>query len=104
MHAIDEEIRSIIDSCYERSRQILEDNMDKLHLMADALMKYETIDRKQIDEIMQGHEPGPPESWSDSDPSGPGNGGSGASVGQDEGAGESGTGERGGGQRPDPGP
>src|SRR5699024_5379880 len=43
-HAIDEEIRSIIDSCYERSRQILEDNMDKLHMMSNALMKYETID------------------------------------------------------------
>ena len=41
--------------------------MDKLHLMSDALMKYETIDRKQIDEIMQGREPGPPESWDDSD-------------------------------------
>ena len=64
-HAIDKEVRSIIDGCYERAKQILEDNMDKLHLMSDALMKYETIDRKQIDEIMQGHEPGPPESWDD---------------------------------------
>src|SRR5699024_1631636 len=42
-HAIDEEIRSIIDACYERSKQFLEENMDKLHLMADALMKCETI-------------------------------------------------------------
>ena len=66
-HAIDKEIRSIIDGCYERAKQILEDHMDKLHLMSDALMKYETIDRKQIDEIMQGREPGPPESWDDSD-------------------------------------
>jgi len=64
-HAIDEEVRSIIDSCYERAKQILEANMDKLHLMSDALMKYETIDRKQIDEIMQGREPGPPQSWDD---------------------------------------
>tara|TARA_B100002052_G_scaffold258569_1_gene250595 strand:- start:3843 stop:5807 length:1965 start_codon:yes stop_codon:yes gene_type:complete len=79
VHAIDEEMRAIIDSCYERSRQILEDNMDKLHLMSDALMKYETIDRKQIDEIMQGHEPGPPDSWNDSDPSG--NGGNGPNAG-----------------------
>ncbi|AWN17604.1 ATP-dependent zinc metalloprotease FtsH [Salinisphaera sp. LB1] len=103
VHAIDEEIRSIIDGCYERARQILEDNMDKLHLMADALMKYETIDRKQIDEIMQGHEPGPPESWTDSDPSGPGNGGSGASVGRGESAGESDTGgKRGGDSVPSP--
>src|SRR5699024_195268 len=74
-HAIDEEMRAIIDGCYERSRQILEDNMDKLHLMADALMKYETIDRKQIDEIMQGHEPGPPESWHDSNSSDSGHNG-----------------------------
>ncbi|MES1945442.1 ATP-dependent metalloprotease FtsH [Salinisphaera sp. PC39] len=73
-HAIDEEIRAIVDDCYRRSKQILEDNMDKLHLMADALMKYETIDRKQIDEIMQGHEPGPPQHWNDSDESGPGGG------------------------------
>ncbi|ROO28352.1 ATP-dependent metalloprotease [Salinisphaera orenii MK-B5] len=64
-HSIDEEIRSIIDGCYERSKQILEDNMDKLHLMSEALMKYETIDRKQIDEIMAGREPGPPQSWED---------------------------------------
>ncbi|HLQ85173.1 MAG TPA: ATP-dependent zinc metalloprotease FtsH [Salinisphaeraceae bacterium] len=74
-HAIDEEIRSIIDSCYERAKQILEENMDKLHLMADALMKYETIDRKQIDEIMAGRDPGPPENWKDSDRPGPGGGG-----------------------------
>lgn len=74
-HAIDEEIRSIIDACYERSKQILEENMDKLHLMSDALMKYETIDRKQIDEIMAGHEPGPPENWTDSDKPGSGSGG-----------------------------
>ncbi|MES1926859.1 ATP-dependent zinc metalloprotease FtsH [Salinisphaera sp. T31B1] len=79
-HAIDEEIRSIIDGCYERAKQILEDNMDKLHNMSDALMKYETIDRKQIDEIMQGREPGPPESWNDSDPSGPGSSGGASGV------------------------
>jgi len=37
-----------------------------LHVMADALMKYETIDGKQIDQIMQGEEPDPPEGWNDS--------------------------------------
>jgi len=75
-HAIDEEMRSIIDGCYERAKQILEDNMDKLHTMSDALMKYETIDRKQIDQIMQGNEPGPPQSWDDdADDSGPGSSG-----------------------------
>ena len=70
VHAIDEEMRAIIDNCYERSRQILEDNMDKLHLMADALMKYETIDRHQIDDIMEGRTPRPPKGWGDSGPAG----------------------------------
>lgn len=79
-HAIDEEVRSIIDACYERSRKILEGNMDKLHLMADALMKYETIDRRQIDQIMAGHDPGPPQSWNDSDDT-PGTGGGAAGAG-----------------------
>ena len=75
-HAIDEEMRSIIDGCYERAKEILQGNMDKLHSMSDALMKYETIDRKQIDEIMQGREPGPPQSWDDdADDSGPGSSG-----------------------------
>ena len=74
-HAIDEEMRNIIDGCYDRSKQILEDNMDKLHAMSDALMKYETIDRRQIDEIMQGHEPGPPQSWTDDSDSSSGSGG-----------------------------
>jgi len=41
--------------------------MDKMHVMADALMKWETIDSGQIDEIMEGKEPSPPESWSDDD-------------------------------------
>jgi cell division protease FtsH len=65
--AIDKEIRNIIDANYQRARQILQNNLDKLHLMADALMKYETIDAQQIAEIMQGREPGPPEGWSDTD-------------------------------------
>jgi len=66
--AIDSEIRSIIDRNYQRSLDILKKNEDKLHLMADALMKYETIDAGQIDAIMQGREPGPPEDWSDDEP------------------------------------
>ena len=65
-HIIDEEIRSFIDRNYERSRKILEEKKDILHLMADALMKYETIDKDQIDEIMHGKEPSPPRDWSDS--------------------------------------
>ncbi len=69
--AIDSEIRGVIDRNYQRSMDILTDNMDKLHLMADALMKYETIDVKQIDAIMDGREPGPPQDWTSN---GPGNG------------------------------
>ena len=68
--AIDSEIRTIIDRNYQRAVEILKQNEDKLHLMAEALMKYETIDAGQIDSIMEGKEPGPPSDWSD-DESGP---------------------------------
>ena len=64
-HTIDEEIRLIIDRNYDRSQQILTDNMDKLHLMAEALIKYETIDTDQINEIMKGKVPRPPSGWDD---------------------------------------
>ncbi|WP_152205947.1 ATP-dependent zinc metalloprotease FtsH [Marinobacter changyiensis] len=67
---IDEEVRSIIDECYEKARQLLTDNRDKLDNMADALMKYETIDRLQIDDIMEGRTPRPPKGWNDRGPSG----------------------------------
>ena len=70
-HAIDEEIRAVIDRNYERAKQILENNLDKLHKMAEALMKYETIDREQIDAIMAGREPGPPRDWVNDDDSTP---------------------------------
>ena len=66
-HAIDEEIRNIIDKNYKRSEKILKKNIDKLHLMADALIKYETIDAAQIDDIMKGKVPRPPSDWDDSD-------------------------------------
>ncbi len=66
-HIIDEEIRSVIDSNYERTEQILKDNLDKLHNMTDALMTYETIDRDQIDDIMAGKTPREPKGWSDID-------------------------------------
>lgn len=49
---IDEEIRILIDRNYARAKQILEDNMDLMHSMKDALMKYETIDAGQIDDLM----------------------------------------------------
>ncbi|WP_029652311.1 ATP-dependent zinc metalloprotease FtsH [Marinobacter daepoensis] len=67
---IDEEVRNIIDECYEIARKILIDNRDKLDMMAEALMKYETIDRYQIDDIMAGKEPRPPKNWGDSGPAG----------------------------------
>lgn len=64
---IDEEIRSIIDDCYNRARTILEENRDKLELMKDALMEYETIDAEQISQIMGGNRPRPPADWSKDD-------------------------------------
>jgi cell division protease FtsH len=67
-HAIDEEIRRVIDTNYERAKKILEENLDKLHVMADALMKYETIDTEQIDDIMAGRTPRPPVDWTDEEP------------------------------------
>jgi cell division protease FtsH len=66
-HTIDSEIRNIIDIQYKRATQLIKDNLDKMHIMADALMKYETIDAKQIDEIMEGKTPSAPESWTDDD-------------------------------------
>ncbi|WP_265091605.1 ATP-dependent zinc metalloprotease FtsH [Marinobacter litoralis] len=62
---IDEEVRNIVDTCYETAKQILVENREKLDMMAHALMKYETIDRFQIDDIMEGREPRPPKSWGD---------------------------------------
>ena len=49
---IDEEIRSIIDRNYQRAEQLLKSNIDKLHIMAKALIKYETLNSDQIDDIM----------------------------------------------------
>ncbi|MAL90747.1 MAG: ATP-dependent zinc metalloprotease FtsH [Pseudomonas sp.] len=60
---IDEEVRSIIDHCYGTAKQILTDNRDKLDMMAEALMKYETIDAPQIDDIMAGRPPREPRDW-----------------------------------------
>ena len=65
--SIDQEVRTFIDRNYQRAEQLLQENIDTLHLMAEALIKYETIDRDQIDEIMQGKKPTPPEGWDDDD-------------------------------------
>ncbi len=70
-HAIDEEVRKIIDRNYERARVILEKNKKQLHAMAKALMKYETIIDVQVKDIMEGREPTPPKDWDDSDDSKP---------------------------------
>jgi cell division protease FtsH len=67
---IDLEVRRIIDESYDTARRILEENRDKLDMMADALMKYETIDSHQIDAIMEGREPDDPSGWHSGDSSG----------------------------------
>jgi len=77
---IDREVRAIIDSCYGRAKRLLEENRDKLDMMAEALMQYETIDASQIDDIMAGHKPRPPKDWRDQGP-----GDTGARSGQDAG-------------------
>ena len=64
-NTIDEEVRGILDRAYQTATKILQENMDTLHLMTEALMKYETIDESQIAEIMQGKMPAPPKNWSD---------------------------------------
>ncbi|HBY39151.1 MAG TPA: ATP-dependent metalloprotease, partial [Alteromonas sp.] len=63
--AIDAEIKSVIDRNYDRAKKILEDNIDILHTMKDALMKYETIDALQIDDLMARREVRPPAGWDD---------------------------------------
>lgn len=70
---IDAEVRDLLDRCYQRAYKILEDNRDKLEIMKDALMEYETIDSDQLNDIMTGKKPRPPKSWGDKD-SGSGSG------------------------------
>ncbi|TXL11805.1 ATP-dependent metalloprotease, partial [Methylococcaceae bacterium CS2] len=67
-HTIDEEIRSIIDKNYERAEKILKDNEDILHTMSDALMKYETIDKDQIEDLMARRPVREPQGWDDTEP------------------------------------
>ncbi len=66
---IDEEVRRIIDECYATAQRLLEENREKLDMMAEALMTYETIDSDQIDDIMAGRKPREPY-WSDDDQGG----------------------------------
>ncbi len=60
---IDLEIKAIIDNCYNEAKRLLETNLDKLHMMAEALLNYETIDADQIDDIMAGAKPRAPKDW-----------------------------------------
>ncbi|NNE05073.1 MAG: ATP-dependent zinc metalloprotease FtsH [Xanthomonadales bacterium] len=85
---IDEEVRVIIEVAHKAASDLINANRDKLELMADALMRYETINSAQIDQIMEGKEPDPPEGWGDSDEDGKPEAKAGAA---DEGDGEEST-------------
>ncbi|AWI53627.1 cell division protein FtsH [Aquabacterium olei] len=73
MQKVDKQIRKIIDEQYATARKLIEDNQDKMHAMAKALLEWETIDSEQIEDIMQGREPRPPKDWTppSNRPSGP---------------------------------
>ncbi len=81
---IDEEVRAIIDRNYARAEKLLKENLDKLHLMSETLMKYETIDRDQIDAIMEGQDVPPPRDWSKPDKGGSNSGGAAPEAGEDK--------------------
>ena len=66
MQKVDREIRRIIDEQYAIARKLIEDNKDKMHAMAKALLEWETIDAEQIDDIMAGKPPRPPKDWTPS--------------------------------------
>ncbi len=68
---IDEDVRMLVNRNYQRAEKILKENIDKLHIMTDLLMKYETIDSDQIDAIMEGRKPGAPRDWTDDSPTPP---------------------------------
>jgi len=63
MQKVDKQIRKIIDEQYAIARKLIEDNQDKMHVMAKALLDWETIDSEQINDIMEGREPRPPKDW-----------------------------------------
>jgi cell division protease FtsH len=79
MQKVDEEVRRIIDEQYSLARKLIEDNSDKMHVMAKALLEWETIDAEQIDDIMAGKEPRPPKDYTPR-PGNPGGGTGGPSV------------------------
>lgn len=63
MQKVDAEVRRIIDEQYNLARKLIEDNKDKMHAMAKALLDWETIDSDQLDDIMAGKPPVPPDDW-----------------------------------------
>ncbi|MEK9804470.1 MAG: cell division protein FtsH, partial [Curvibacter sp.] len=69
MQKVDAEVRRIIDEQYALARKLIEDNSDKMHAMAKALLEWETIDTEQLDDIMAGKEPRPPKDWTPRTPS-----------------------------------
>ncbi len=64
-HVIDEEIRSLVDRNYARAERLLKENMNVLHAMAEALLKYETLESEQLDDILAGKAPRPPKDWNE---------------------------------------
>jgi cell division protease FtsH len=75
MQKVDGEVRRIIDQQYALARRLIEENSDKMHTMAKALLEWETIDTEQIDDIMAGREPRPPKDWTPRTPTGGNSGG-----------------------------
>jgi cell division protease FtsH len=66
MQRVDAEVRRIIDEQYGVARKLIEENKDKMHAMAKALLEWETIDGEQVEDIMNGRPPRPPKDWTPS--------------------------------------
>ncbi|MDP2820244.1 MAG: ATP-dependent zinc metalloprotease FtsH [Polaromonas sp.] len=79
LQKVDGEVRRIIDQQYTVARTLIEDNQEKIHAMAKALLEWETIDGDQLDDIIAGKEPRPPKDWTPRNPSVGGGGPSGGS-------------------------
>jgi cell division protease FtsH len=77
MQMVDVEVRKIIDTQYALARKLIEENTDKMHAMAKALLEWETIDMTQLDDIMAGRPPSAPKDWTPRNPPQGGDGGSG---------------------------
>jgi cell division protease FtsH len=77
MEKVDGEVRRIIDEQYALARRLIEENSDKMHAMAKALLEWETIDTEQLDDIMAGKVPRPPKDWTPRNPPPSGDGPSG---------------------------